>query len=263
MLSLTPVTAATQTEAGLLATPTKVQVFAHRGGRKWAPENSMAAFKKSVDAKCDGIELDVHRCKSGELVVIHDDNVDRTTNGKGAVKDKTLAELKSLDAGTWYAPEFKDERLPTLGEVLDLVDGKLVVNIEIKNLPTDYPGIEDDVIAVLQPYKHKDKIIVSSFDHQVLKKLHEKAPQYRVAMLDTSNPHEIGEYAGKVGAKDWNPYFECIRPDTVKNAHDASLRIFTWTVNDPKEWERVATLGTDGIITDDPVGLLEWRKQAK
>jgi glycerophosphoryl diester phosphodiesterase len=233
-----------------------VQVFAHRGGRKWA----MAAFAKSVQAGVDGIELDIHRCKTGELVVIHDDTLERTSNGKGAVKDKTLAELRALDAGSWYGTEFKGERIPTLSEVLNLLNGKVVLNIEIKNLPTDYPGIEDELIKQLESYNYKDKIIISSFDHQVLRRLHDKAPQYRLAMLDGANLVDIGQYAQKVGARDWNPHSDCMRADTVANAHGANLKIFTWTVNDPTEWQRVATLGTDGIITDDPVGLMNWRK---
>lgn len=247
------------------STPTassKVQVFAHRGGRKWAPENTLSAFSKSVQAGVDGIELDIHKCKSGELIVIHDDTVNRTTNGKGYVKDKTLSELKELDAGSWYAPEFKDERLPLLSEVLKLVDGKIVINIEIKNLPVKYAGIEDDLIKLLEGYQYKDRIIISSFDHQALQKIHQKAPQYKLALLDEANMVDMSDYAKRVGAQNWNPYFECIRPDTLEAAHNANLQVFPWTVNDPQEWERIAKLGTDGIITDDPVGLIEWRKQA-
>src|SRR5881394_1100240 len=103
-----------------------VQVIAHRGGRKWAPENTLAAFRKSVEAGCDAVELDIHRCATGELIVIHDDDLQRTTNGGGLVKDATFAELKRLSAGEWFSPEFKSEKLPTLQEVLDLVDGKLI-----------------------------------------------------------------------------------------------------------------------------------------
>ena len=103
-------------------------IVAHRGGKRWAPENSMAAFAASVEAGVDGIELDIHKCKSGELVVIHDDTLERTTNGKGYVKDKTWAELKDLDCGSWYDKSFKNERLPLLKDVLKLVDGKLTIN---------------------------------------------------------------------------------------------------------------------------------------
>ncbi len=137
------------------------EIYAHRGGKLWAPENSMAAFKKSTEAKVDGIELDIHKCKSGELVVIHDDTLNRTTNGTGFVKDKTWSELKNLDCGSWYSKEFKDERLPLLKDVLQLVDGKLTVNVEIKNCPMNYPGIADDLLKLLDTYKYPNKIVIS------------------------------------------------------------------------------------------------------
>ncbi|HEY9790453.1 MAG TPA: glycerophosphodiester phosphodiesterase [Candidatus Obscuribacterales bacterium] len=232
-------------------------IIAHRGGRRWAPENTLAAFKRSVDAHVDGIELDIHRCKTGELIVIHDETLQRTTNGAGLVKDKTLAELKSLDAGSWYKPEFKDERLPLLSEVLDLVDGKCSVNVEIKDTPIAYPGIDDALIELLSHYKYPEKIIVSSFDHAILKSFHAKAPQYKVGFLDAAIPASIGEYAQIVGATAWNPDYEVLRTDAVTDAHAAGLKIFTWTVNKPEEWNKLNKMGVDGIITDDPVGAIE------
>src|SRR5271170_2281555 len=161
----------------------KPEVFAHRGGRKWAPENTLAAFKKSLDVNVDGVELDIHRCKSGELVVIHDENVARTTNGTGLVKDLTWTELRKLDAGSWFGAEFKGEHLPLLSDVLNLVDGKATVNIEIKNIPIAYPGIEDDLLKLLSTYKYPDKIVISSFDHAVLQRIHEKTTKYKLEML--------------------------------------------------------------------------------
>ncbi len=123
------------------------KVFAHRGGRRWAPENTLIAFQKSLELGCDGIVLDVQRCASGELVVIHDDDLSRTTNGIGLIKDATLPELKRLSAGAWYDKEFSTERIPTLEEVLTLISGKLVINIEIKNAPVYYEGIEHDLLS--------------------------------------------------------------------------------------------------------------------
>jgi glycerophosphoryl diester phosphodiesterase len=230
-------------------------IIAHRGGRRWAPENTLAAFKKSIDAHADGIELDIHRCKTGELIVIHDEDVKRTTNGTGWVGDKTLAELKQLDAGSWYKPEFKGEKLPTLEEVFNLVDGKLIVNVEIKNIPANYPGIDDALIEALSHYKYPDKIIVSSFDHQILKSFHKKAPQYQIGLLDAAIPADIGTYAKIVGATAWNPEFDMVRPDAVAAAHAAGLKVNVWTPNDSKDWQHLAGMHVDSIITDDPVGL--------
>ncbi len=249
------------------------QVVAHRGGRVWAPENTLAAFRKSVDLGADGIELDIHRCKTGELIVIHDEEVDRTTNGTGFVKDMTLAQLRGLSAGAKWAPasqlrklstgityssEFKSEKLPLLTEVFDLVKGKLVINIEIKNAPIDYPGIEDDLIAQLKKYPYPDKIMVSSFDHDVIHRFHEKAPQYKCAILSDCILSDVGSYAKSVGADNWNPGFGDFRADAAQRAHAAGLKVNVWTVNSPDEWKSAMAMPVDGIITDDPEGLKKY-----
>lgn len=230
-------------------------IIAHRGGKRWAPENSLSAFKKALAAGVDGIELDIHKCKSGELVVIHDDTLNRTTNGSGYVKDRTWEELAKLDSGSWYSPAFKGERLPLLKEVLDLVQGKILINIEIKNCPINYAGIDDDLLKMLESYPYPDKIIISSFDHSVLKRIHAKNKKYKLALLGDSVMADLGAYARGVGAAAWNPDFDCVREDTVKDAHKASLAVNTWTVNGPDNWKRATNLQVDSIITDDPEGL--------
>ncbi len=233
----------------------KPLVFAHRGGKKWAPENTLSAFKRSVEAGVDGIELDIHKCKSGELVVIHDDTLERTTSGSGLVKDKTWSELKTLDCGSWYSPEFKGERLPLLSDVLSLVNGQLTINIEIKNCPMNYPGIADDLLAMLKDYKYPDKIIISSFDHKVLHEIATKSKRYKLAMLGDSVIADLPKYARTVGSQNWNPAFDCVRQDTVADAHKNGLTVNTWTVNDKEGWNKARVLKVDTIITDDPVGL--------
>src|SRR5262249_30655348 len=148
-----------------------------------APENTLAAFKKSVQAHLDGIELDVQRCASGELVVIHDADVSTTTDGAGLIADLTYAEIHKLSAGRKFSRHFKQERVPLLSEVLDLIDGKLVINIEVKNVPIDYPGIEDDLFALLHAYGHKEKVIISSFDHELIRRMHGKRPDFSYAFI--------------------------------------------------------------------------------
>lgn len=237
-----------------------VQIYAHRGGRKWAPENTLAAFRKSLALGVDGIELDIHRCRSGQLIVIHDERVDRTTDGAGLIKDLTLEELNKLSAGAKFADgkEFRSERLPLLQDVLALVDGKMVINIEIKNSPVQYPGIEDDLAALLSKYKDPDKIIVSSFDHAVIQKFHQKAPQYKTAMLADCILFDVGSYARSVGASAYNPAFSDFRQDAVNAAHRAGLAVNVWTLNSQREWSDALAWGVDGIITDDPAGLKEY-----
>lgn len=231
------------------------EVIAHRGGRKWAPENTMSAFRKSLTAGCDGIELDIHRCSTGELVVIHDDDVQRTTNGVGLVKDITYAELQRLDAGSWFDKSFKGERIPLLKDVLDLIQGKLVLNIEIKNCPVDYPGIDDDLLEMLSTYPHKETIIISSFDHQVIRKIHTKTSQYKLALLADALFVDLKDYAAKVGTTIWHPCFGSLRPEAVADAHASGLKVNAWTVNTAREWSQGVAMGLDGIVTDDPEGL--------
>lgn len=233
-------------------------VIAHRGGSKWAPENTIAAFAKSLDAHADGVELDIHRCKSGELVVIHDETLERTTDGKGFVKDKTLDELKKLSAGRWFDEQYAAEKLPVLDEVLKLANGKMIVNIEIKNSPIEYPGIEDDLAKVLQNYKYPDKILISSFDHELIRRVHQKMPQYEVAFLDAGIVADVGDYADKIGAKAWNAGFSELRADAVERAHKAGLAVNVWTVDGHKKWNEAVDMKVDGIVTDDPAGLLQF-----
>lgn len=233
----------------------KPMVIAHRGGKVWAPENTMAAFKKSVALGVDGIELDIHKCKSGELVVIHDETINRTTDGTGLVKDFTYEQLQTYSAGRWFHRKFKSEKIPLLTDVLALVNGKAHIFIEVKNAPIKYAGLDDDLIKLLKSYKHRHKITVISFDHEFLKQFHKKAPQYKIAFLDLAIVSDIGKYASSIGASAWNPGFGEIRADAVDRAHKAGLKVNPWTVNGKKLWKRALSMGVDGIITDDPEGL--------
>jgi glycerophosphoryl diester phosphodiesterase len=217
--------------------------FAHRGGRRWAPENTLSAFRKSVELGVDGIELDIHKCT-------------------GRVKDMTWDELSKLDAGTWYDKKFAGEKLPLLKEVLDLVNGKLTINVEIKNCPTLYAGIEDDLLTMLDKYPYPDRIVISSFDHEVIHSIAAKSKKYKLALLGDSIIHDLPGYAKKVGAQCWNPDFDCVRPDSMKVAHDGGLEVNTWTVNKLEDWQHAKDLHVDTIITDDPEGLKNFLNQA-
>lgn len=234
------------------------QIYAHRGGREWAPENTLAAFRKSLELKVDGIELDIHRCATGELVVIHDDDLGRTTNGAGYIKDATLDELRRLSAGHWFNSEFDSERIPTLQETLDFVNGDCIVNIEIKNTPMDYTDIDDDLIELLKPYKFQDKIVVSSFDHKILQSFHRKQPEIKVALLAAARFVDLGDYATKVGATLFHPALDCCTEDAIREAHAAKLHVNAWTVNAPRDWKTCLKWGIDGIVTDDPSGLKKF-----
>jgi glycerophosphoryl diester phosphodiesterase len=238
--------------------PKRMHVIAHRGGRKWAPENTLSSFRKALELGVDGVELDIHRCKSGELIVIHDEDLPRTTNGDGFIADKTLEELKKLDAGSWYDKSFAGEKLPLLDEVLKLVQGKTEINIEIKNGYKTYPGIEDDLLKLLETYPYPDKIVISSFDHQCLLNIHKRTDKYRLALLIDGLLVDLPTYAKKIGVQNWHPGFSNIGFSSVKQAHDAGLVVNSWTVNTTDEWNQAKEMHLDGVITDDPVAAKKF-----
>jgi glycerophosphoryl diester phosphodiesterase len=155
---------------------------AHRGASGYAPENTQAAFQKGLELGADFLEFDVHLSKDGELIIIHDDKLNRTTNGKGLVKDLTLAELKELDAGGTFDATFIGEKIITLDELLDEFYGKIGLLIEIKKSHL-YPGIEEKVVALLEEYGDLSIIIVQSFDVESMRKVHSLLPELQIAIL--------------------------------------------------------------------------------
>lgn len=230
-------------------------VIAHRGGRDWAPENTLAAFKKTALAGVGGVEFDVHRCASGELVVIHDDDLNRTTNGVGFVKDVSYEELSRLSAGLWFGEEFRDERVPLLSEVLDLFDRGSLIDIELKNSPIGYEGIEEDLLALIEPYREKLQIVVSSFDHACLRRLRRLDEEIEIGVLASAGLVDIEDYCRKFNASYYIQDYDCLMPQSVKEAREAGLKVIVWTVNKRSNWQRLFELGVDGICTDLPQEL--------
>src|SRR5690625_2320633 len=161
------------------------KIFAHRGSSGTHPENTMIAFKEAEKVGVDGIEIDVHYTKDDKLAVIHDDTVDRTTNGTGPVREHTLAELQNLDAGSWFSKKYKYERIPALQEVLQWVSGfpHLVLNIELKYVALDYVGFEEKIIQEVEQYGLVERVIFSSFNHEALKKISDLNPKIECAVL--------------------------------------------------------------------------------
>lgn len=230
-------------------------IFAHRGGRKWAPENTLAAFERSKQANVAGVELDIQRCSSGELVVFHDADLGRTTNGAGLIRDASLDELKRLSAGQWFDKSFCLEKIPTLQEVLDILGSSMLINIELKNLPVEYPHLEDDLVEALNNFSYKDNLIISSFDHKLLRNLHLLDSSLKIGLLGASLFLDLEEYAKKIGASYLIAEGECIRKDGVDEAHQCGMQVFLWTLNNIRDWYFAIQIGADAIITDDPEGL--------
>ncbi|MBY0546564.1 MAG: hypothetical protein K2W95_04690 [Candidatus Obscuribacterales bacterium] len=234
------------------------KVIAHRGGAERTPENTLAGFKRSVEIGADGVEFDVHRCATGELVVIHDDDLQRTTNGVGLVKESSYSEIARLSAGKWFSPEFATERVPLLKDVLALFDERMLINIEVKNTPVGYPGIEDDLLEILAEYSHKKNVLVSSFDHHFLRRLRALDKELRIGILQAAMLVEPGEYAARFAATHYINAFDCLLPEAVAEAQNAGLTVMVWTLDHPREWAEALRFGVDAIITNDPDGLKVW-----
>jgi glycerophosphoryl diester phosphodiesterase len=170
------------------------KIFAHRGAKSMAPENTISAFKKAIESGADGIELDVHLSKDGFLVVMHDESVERTTNGQGEITELSLSEIKKLDAGSWFDKRFKDERVPTLEEVIEILhelnfDG--ILNIELKTDKNNYEGIEEKLSGLLKKSKPSFSYIYSSFNFRTLEKLNSIEPEAEYAYIVENDTEKV------------------------------------------------------------------------
>ncbi|MFA6422345.1 MAG: glycerophosphodiester phosphodiesterase family protein [Candidatus Buchananbacteria bacterium] len=216
----------------------------HRGALGYAPENTLLSFQKAIDLGVDMVELDVYVCKTGELVVIHDDRLERTTNGEGYIWEKTLSELKELDAG-------EGQKIPTLVEVFDLVNKKVKINIELKGEGTAQP-----VAKMIREYIElgwdEDMFFVSSFNHHELKKFKELMPNVKIGALIVANPLDYAKFGSDLNAWSINLCIEFINQAIVDDAHGRGLKVLVWTVNNPEDIERMKKLNVDGIFSNFP-----------
>ncbi|QSF45923.1 glycerophosphodiester phosphodiesterase [Paenibacillus tianjinensis] len=227
--------------------------FAHRGASAVCPENTMAAFRKSLELGATGIETDVQMSSDGGLVLIHDESLKRTAGADGYVKDKTLSQLLELDAGSWFGPEFKDERLPTLEELLDLLQKRdTVLNIELKNGIFMYPGMEEKVIAAVRDYGMSERVILSSFNHYSLAYCKSLAPEIRTGILYGEGLYRPWDYAATLQADALHAYHYAVLPEFVAEASEHHVAYHPWTVNDPGRMKELIDAGVAGIITDYP-----------
>ncbi len=230
-----------------------MEIIAHRGASGYAPENTVAAFKKAVCMGAKSVEFDVQMTKDGQLVVIHDYSLDRTTTGAGMVMETTYDELKELDAGSWYSREFAGEKVPLLSEVLSVFPSDMTINIEIKKATLETRQVELDVYQLVKDMHLLDQVIFSSFDHQCLKKLL-NIEGIRVGVLISSAMIEPITYLMKNGLNNYslNQNADFIDETFVKNAHAKGLKVFSYTVNTKKIGQYFESIGVDGIFTNYP-----------
>lgn len=230
----------------------RVLNIAHRGASADAPENTLPAFQAALAAGADALELDVHMAADGALVVIHDITLGRTTNGRGFVGRHALADLRRLDAGSWFGPRFAGTAIPTLEEVVALVRGRARLFVELKAGSDFYPGIEAAAVQRLREGGVLRETVVMSFDHPALLAVRSAAPEVERAALLEGRPADPGGVAAAAGAKGLALEHQWVTARERALTTASGLRLYAWTVDDEDEMRRLAGLGLDGIITNHP-----------
>lgn len=230
------------------------KIYAHRGASGYAPENTLEAFRLAAEQGAHGVELDVHLCRSGEIVVAHDETVDRVSDGSGRILDLTLSELKSLCFNKTH-PEYPDARIPTLEEVFDLLRPTgLAINIELKNGCIDYPDLERRVIELADGRFPKERLLFSSFNHRSMLRVKQLDPTLACGLLYDAVMVRPWAYAVALGMDALHPcYAEVLVSGGVcAAAHKAGIRVHPWTVNDEDAIRKVLAEGADIVITNYP-----------
>lgn len=217
----------------------------HRGACGYEPENTLRSFRRALELKVDMIELDVHVCRTGEVVVIHDETVDRTTDGKGLVREKSLKELRSFNAG-------RNEKIPLLQEVFDLVKSSAKVNVELKS-----GGSANPVSDLIETYVRGEKwsyddFLVSSSLQNELQDVNRLNPNLKTGVLVSKSPDRLLKFAKRINAYSVHPSLRVVGGEFVEKAHREGMKVFVWTVNHPKDIERMKLLRVDGIFSDYP-----------
>jgi glycerophosphoryl diester phosphodiesterase len=238
------------------------EIWAHRGARREAPENTLPAFELAVAQGADGIEFDVQLTADGAVVVIHDEVVDRTTNGSGPVLGATLAQLRRLDASAGVAGH-AGVRIPTLAETLDLLAPTgLMLNIELKNSEEDYPGLEEQVLAAVAAHDLADRVVLSTFNHYSLKRFQAIGTTSQLGMLYSDPLYKPWRYASRLGVGAIHPPARFVLgAGWVRHAHAAGLAVRPWVVNSERSLARMARWGVDGVFTDVPAAAVALRSR--
>ncbi len=243
----------------------KCNVISHRGANKVAPQNTIAAFKKSAEIGCDGLETDVHLTKDGIPVICHNFTIDATSNGKGAIKNMTLEELRQYDFGSYKGEEFAGEKIPTLDEFLEVSknmgDKMKVLNIELKSEKFGEAGSEIAIKTIDAVKNHDmfDKLLISSFDPAILVDCKKEDKKCKTGLLYCPSdfisvkiaPRPVS-FCKEIGADALHPFHMYVTRLYVERAHRAGIMVNPWTINKELTIKHLLKLGVDGLITDDP-----------
>ncbi len=230
-------------------------VFAHRGASAYAPENTLVSFDTALNHGAPAIEFDVKLSSDGEVIILHDQTLDRTTNGQGDVRKYSLPDLKKLDAGSKFGTSFYGERIPTLAEVFDSFGSKLLMNIELTNYATPNDQLVSEVVKLVKRYHMEECVIFSSFLPKNLIQARKLCPEVPNGLLTLEG---IKGAFLRIPGIFWiprealHPYFADVSPKLINNEHMHGRRVHAWTVNDEADMRRLYSLGIDAVFTDDP-----------
>ncbi|MBI2330720.1 MAG: glycerophosphodiester phosphodiesterase [Chloroflexi bacterium] len=241
-------------------------LFAHRGDLTNAPENTLPSFSQAIRKGADGVELDAKLTVDGHVIVIHDDTVDRTTDGKGKVASFTLEAIRKLDAGSWFDSEFAGIKIPLLEEVFETVGKNKLINIELTNYATPRDGLALKVCELIKRHNNAKQIIFSSFFASNLKIAQQTLPEIPRGLL--ALPGFMGLWARSFGFMfgDYqasHPHISNASREGIQRAHRVHRRVHVWTANSPEEIRRLRDWGVDGLFTDDPGAAVQALGRAK
>ena len=250
----------------MLTTLPQPIIFAHRGASAHAPENTLAAFELALAQGADGIELDVKLSADGHVVVIHDPTTDRTTGAHGRVKDLSLAELRGLNAGSFYSANFSAEKIPMLEEVFEAFGKKIFINVELTNYNTPRDHLVESVCMLVKKFNVQKHVMFSSFYASNLSKARSYLPEVPCGLLAFNGllgawARSFGFAFGKYAAL--HPYLKDVTPQQVQRVHRLKGRVHVWTVNAEEDMRRLFGWGVDAIFTDDPQLAVRVRGESK
>ncbi len=235
--------------------------IAHRGASGTAPELTRAAIARALEIGVDMIEVDIQLTADGEMVVLHDHELDRTTTGKGPVREKSWAEIRHLDAGSWFDPRFAAERLLRLDDLLDLVGDSIELNLEIKAPAEDWPALVPKMLAALEARGRIERTIFSCFELEALEVVRRHSDRARLGILwympDLTEAWAVAERLGAVSLHPWEGIAQ--RP-LFEEARRRRLLTYVWTVNDIDAMRRLIDAGADGVMSDHPERFAEVEK---
>jgi len=235
--------------------PNRPIILGHRGASAHAPENTMAAFQHAIDCGADGIEFDVKLTRDKEIIIIHDLTVNRTTNGKGKVKELTLEKIRELDAGSHFSEKFRGEKIPLLKDVLVKMPPSFIINIELTNYNSMFDGLAKKTANLVKDLGKAKQVVFSSFNPLNLiltKRILPETPVALLALPGKAGALNRSRAMVKVAPKFINPNYRDVNASFLKKQRDLNRSIITWTVNDVEEIIRLFDLKIDGIISDDP-----------